>query len=188
MTQRKTQDNDHIMNPKYSWTLSNKFRNWTQPPLKMLDNNIKAGMRVLDFGCGNGYMTFPLAQIVGKEGKIYAVDLQQEMLNELELKSRSMPQKEQIEFHRCEPEAVNLNKKVDAVVCCYVLHEVPNKTATLQDFYSALEDKGVFHLIEPPFHVTKKQFSNQIDKALEVGFKLVERKRIGLNHVALFSK
>lgn len=181
-------DNDHIMNPKHAWTLTNKFRNWTQPPLKLLNGTIKEGMKVLDFGCGNGYMTIPIANAIGPKGKVIAVDLQKEMLERLKENTEQLDFADRIEFHLCKPEAVNLNEKVDTIVTCYVLHEVPNQKVTLQDFYNLLEKDGVFYLIEPPFHVTKKEFTSSITKACEVGFKLLERKRIGLNHVALFNK
>lgn len=41
---------------------------------------VQSGQRVCDLGCGNGYHTLPLAKAVGKDGKVFAVDLQPEML------------------------------------------------------------------------------------------------------------
>src|ERR1051325_11525531 len=46
------------------------------PPLK-----IKPGDSVVDMGAGSGYYTFKLADIVGPSGKVYAVDIQLEMLD-----------------------------------------------------------------------------------------------------------
>jgi ubiquinone/menaquinone biosynthesis C-methylase UbiE len=37
---------------------------------------VRAGMVVVDWGCGPGRYTGSLAQLVGKEGKVYAVDIQ----------------------------------------------------------------------------------------------------------------
>ena len=38
--------------------------------------NIREGMRVADFGCGaSGHFVFPMSQMVGKDGKVYAVDI-----------------------------------------------------------------------------------------------------------------
>ena len=41
---------------------------------------LKSGMVVADLGAGSGYHTFPLAKRVGPRGKVYAVDIQKEML------------------------------------------------------------------------------------------------------------
>ena len=47
--------------------------------LQQLD--LKPGQVVCDLGCGNGYHTLRMARQVAPGGKIYAVDVQQEMLN-----------------------------------------------------------------------------------------------------------
>ena len=51
---------------------------------KALDHlGLAAGMTVCDLGCGNGYWTLPIARTVGETGKVYAVDIQPEMLYQL---------------------------------------------------------------------------------------------------------
>ena len=42
--------------------------------------NLKAGQSVADIGAGSGYMSGRLAQQVGPAGRVYAVDVQPEML------------------------------------------------------------------------------------------------------------
>src|SRR5438477_5415212 len=45
--------------------------------------NVKPGQTVCDLGCGNGFYTLKLAQLVGPTGKVLAVDIQPEMLEML---------------------------------------------------------------------------------------------------------
>ncbi|MBM3967554.1 MAG: methyltransferase domain-containing protein, partial [Planctomycetes bacterium] len=53
-------------------------------PEEMLEQlGIKPGIVVCDMGCGDGYYTIELAKRVGPTGKVYAVDIQPEMLQEL---------------------------------------------------------------------------------------------------------
>jgi ubiquinone/menaquinone biosynthesis C-methylase UbiE len=53
----------------------------------------KVGLRpeqiVLDFGCGVGHYTIPVALNVGSKGTVYAVDKEQQALNELQQKARA---------------------------------------------------------------------------------------------------
>jgi ubiquinone/menaquinone biosynthesis C-methylase UbiE len=44
---------------------------------------IKKGQTVLDFGCGSGTYAIPAAKIVGKEGKVYALDKDRTELDNL---------------------------------------------------------------------------------------------------------
>jgi len=55
-----------------------------EQPEKALDAlNLKPGMVVADIGAGVGYMSLRLAKRIGPTGKVYANDLQPEMLNQL---------------------------------------------------------------------------------------------------------
>lgn len=48
---------------------------------------LKKGMWLPDLGCGPGYYTLPLAECVGTEGKVYAVDLDKKCIRALEKKA-----------------------------------------------------------------------------------------------------
>jgi ubiquinone/menaquinone biosynthesis C-methylase UbiE len=50
---------------------------------------LKSGQTVLDFGCRVGHYTIPAAKVVGNEGIVYAVDKEQETLNELRQKVKA---------------------------------------------------------------------------------------------------
>jgi FkbM family methyltransferase len=48
---------------------------------------LTAGQSVADIGAGTGYFSLPMAQIVGSKGRVYAVDIQPEMLAIIEQRS-----------------------------------------------------------------------------------------------------
>ena len=50
---------------------------------------IMRGQAVLDFGCGYGAYTIPVAKIVGAHGRVYALDKDKEALDELMQKAES---------------------------------------------------------------------------------------------------
>jgi len=50
---------------------------------------IRRGQTVLDFGCGYGIYTIPLAKIVGEQGRVYALDKDKEALDALMQKAKS---------------------------------------------------------------------------------------------------
>jgi len=53
-----------------------KFRDFFLPRMNTLKEvGIKPGFRVLDYGCGPGSYIIPLAELAGKSGKIYALDI-----------------------------------------------------------------------------------------------------------------
>jgi ubiquinone/menaquinone biosynthesis C-methylase UbiE len=50
---------------------------------------IKKGQTILDFGCGYGMYTIPVAKIAGKQGRVYALDKDKEALDTLMQKTKS---------------------------------------------------------------------------------------------------
>jgi ubiquinone/menaquinone biosynthesis C-methylase UbiE len=56
--------------------LSYKIIDLIRPAMNILEEvGIKPEFHVLDYGCGPGSYLAPLAELVGKEGKIYALDV-----------------------------------------------------------------------------------------------------------------
>ncbi len=51
---------------------------------------IRKGHTVLDFGCGSGTYTAPVAKIVGEQGRVYALDKDKEALDGLVQKAESV--------------------------------------------------------------------------------------------------
>ena len=62
------------------------IRRLFEPPQRLIGPYVKNGQVVADLGCGSGYYTLPLAEFVGPEGKVYAVDLGKQCIRALEKK------------------------------------------------------------------------------------------------------
>ncbi|MFC1892927.1 class I SAM-dependent methyltransferase [Chloroflexota bacterium] len=62
------------------------LRRLFEPPKRLIEPHVKKGQVVADLGCGSGYYTLALAELVGPEGKVYAVDLGKKCIRALEKK------------------------------------------------------------------------------------------------------
>lgn len=69
--------------PAIDWLERPEREEEEQPAKLMKALNIKPGMTVCDLGAGSGYFTWRLSKLVGDKGKVFAVDIQQEMLDYL---------------------------------------------------------------------------------------------------------
>ena len=58
-------------------SLDSKIRKWLQNPRKILSPYIKEGMTVLDVGCGPGFFSIERATMIGRDGMVITVVLQE---------------------------------------------------------------------------------------------------------------
>lgn len=62
-------------------SISGKMKEFISPERAIEQWELKKGDHVADFGAGHGYFTIPVAQRVGGEGKVYALDIQKSVLD-----------------------------------------------------------------------------------------------------------
>ena len=110
---------------------------------------IRPGMHVADVGAGTGYFAIPIARAVGVGGKVYAVDLQPEMLNKLGEKLVGSDALRNIELVRGEASETTLpSRSVDVVFLANVWHEVEDPAAALQEAARILAPGGSLALLD----------------------------------------
>jgi ubiquinone/menaquinone biosynthesis C-methylase UbiE len=168
--------------------LDNRIRRWLQNPRKVLSSYIKEGMAVLDFGCGPGYFTIDIAQMVGKSGRVIAADLQEGMLQKLRNKIQGTELEQRITLHKCEAKRMGLSENFDFILAFYMVHEIPDQERLFNEIGSILKPNGQFFIVEPPFHVSKKAFEETIRKARYAGFKPVQRPKVFLSKTVILKK
>ncbi len=149
--------------------LDTRLRRWLQDPQKILSPYIRAGMTVLDLGCGPGFFSTELARLVGENGRVIASDLQQGMLDKVREKIRGTELEQRITLHKCEEDRIGLDEPVDFVLAFYVVHEIPDQDRFYHEVASLLSEGGSVLVVEPPFHVSKKKFAASLERAREAG-------------------
>jgi ubiquinone/menaquinone biosynthesis C-methylase UbiE len=179
---------NHICPVKRAGILNFRIRRWLQDPQKILRPYIKEGMTVLDIGCGTGFFSIDMAQMVGRSGRVIASDLQEGMLQKLREKIQRTEFEECIVLHMCEQDKVGVSVNVDFVLAFYMVHEVPNPKNFLKEIESILKPNGQFLIVEPPFHVSKTAFQETIRKARDAGFKPFEGPKVLLSKTVILKK
>ena len=81
--------------------LASPIRKLIHPPQTILTPYVREGMTVLDIGCGMGFFSIPLAQMVGAAGKVICVDMQEKMLKRLEKRAQKAGVSARIETRLC---------------------------------------------------------------------------------------
>mgnify|MGYP003466132549 CR=1 FL=1 len=168
--------------------LDHRIRRWLQDPQKILRPYIEEGMTVLDIGCGPGFFSIDVAQMVGRSGRVIASDLQEGMLQKLRDKIQGTELEERITLHQCEEDKVGVSVNVDFVLAFYMVHEVPNPKQFFKEIKSILKPNGQVLIVEPPLRVTKKAFEETIRKARDTGLKPVEGPKVLLSKTVILKK
>ena len=110
-------------------------------------NLVQEGQTFLDFGCGTGSFTIPAARIIGKQGKVYALDCFQGQLKIVNKQSR----KEglgNIETILSNGLTGLPDESVDIVWMCDVFHELPERQAVIRELYRVLKKDGVLAIYD----------------------------------------
>ena len=130
---------------------------WLERPERIQEENpdaaiealdLKPGMNVADVGAGIGYMSFKMARKVGPSGKVYANDLQPQMLERL--KANAAKEKiTNVETVLGSATATNLPRgKMDLVLMVDVYHELSEPQGMLRDIRESLKPDGRLVLLE----------------------------------------
>jgi ubiquinone/menaquinone biosynthesis C-methylase UbiE len=132
--------------------LDSGYRRRIQPPEQLIERSgVKKGMQVLDLGCGSGAFTPFIARMVGEKGKVYALDIQADMLKQLERKLARPENKDIKNIKLIEGNAYELpfdNGSIDLVNMVTVLQEIPDRNRALQEVKRVLKPGGLFAVTE----------------------------------------
>lgn len=183
---------DHVLCPWWmGYFLASPLRRLYQNPERILAPHVKIGMVALDVGSAMGYFTLPLARLVGENGRVIAVDLQEKMIRSLRSRARRAGLAGRIETRTCSSTSLgidNLVDQVDFALAFAVMHEMPEARGTLVSIYQSLRPGGRLLLAEPSGHVTIEEFARTTATAKECGFDVVSTPTIRGSRSLLLAK
>ena len=150
--------------------------------LLLTNLGVKRGMTICDMGCGNGFYTVQLAKMTGPEGRIYAVDIQPEMLRLLARRADSQNVRNISPILGTLADPKLPPGKMDLILLVDVYHEFSHPVQMLAAMRDALSPTGVCALVEfraeddsVPIKPEHKMTKDQIMKEWTTnGFKLVK--------------
>ena len=105
-----------------------------------------AGERVLDIGCGVGFLTHEMAMRVGKSGKVIGLDKNPEMINHARRRCEGL---QQTKFYKGDAGVLPVDDKtLDAVTCTQVLLYVKDVNQVFAEMRRILKPEGRIVIVE----------------------------------------
>jgi len=151
---------------------------------------------IADIGAGSGYYSFRIAPLI-PQGKVIAVDIQQEMLDHLTKESAAQGIRN-VQPHLGTIESIDLPENtLDAALMVDAYHEFSHPAEMLQSLHKALKPGGKIYLLEyraedpeVPIKPLHKMTEAQVRKEYEaLGFTFLENKPgLPWQHLLIFEK
>jgi len=119
---------------------------FSDPERSIEQFSLGKGNYVADFGSGYGYFSFSAAEAVGETGKVYAIDVQKDLLTRLKNEAQNIRHLSNIEIIWADLDHVGGTKlresSIDAVILANVLFQLPQKDNTCMEIKRVLKRTG----------------------------------------------
>jgi ubiquinone/menaquinone biosynthesis C-methylase UbiE len=134
----------------YLEALEKPERDGYQKPREVMDAlALKPGMAVADLGSGSGYFTRRFVEAVTERGKVYAIDVEPEMLAYVKDSLEHLHIPYTAEFILARPDNPKLpTESVDLLFVCNTYHHLENRPAYFYNILSAFKPNGRLVIID----------------------------------------
>lgn len=119
-----------------------------RPELLLRELALAPGMTVADIGAGTGYYTWQLAKHVGPGGRVYAVDVQPEMIGMLDRQMAKRGVRNVVSVLGSETTVKLPPASVDLAIMVDVYHELAYPAEVLDSIVRALKPRGRVVFVE----------------------------------------
>jgi len=191
---------------RFAQTMSVEGADWLDRSERDLEENpdraidvlkLEKGSTVADVGAGSGYMTVKLAKKVGPQGKVYANDIQQGMLDLLSKRVTKSKLTNVSTVLGTQDDPKLPADTLDLVIMVDVYHELSQPQVMLRHIRDSLKPGGRLVLLEyrkedPDIPIRPEHKMSVADAKLEVeaeGFKLTKTNEdLPRQHILIFTK
>jgi len=145
-------------------------------------------MTVADIGCGRGYFSLALAELVGERGRVFAVDLQQRMLDLMLRRAGRAGVADRIQPVLSLPDDLVVQERLDLALCFWMVHEVQDPARFFSQLHGLLREGGIVVYAEPRMHVPTRRFDELVAVARQQGFAVAAGPAVRLSRAALLTR
>jgi ubiquinone/menaquinone biosynthesis C-methylase UbiE len=124
---------------------------WQLPDRVVESLAIKPGDRIADIGAGGGYFTFRLADAVGSEGKVYAVEVDDKLVEKLERKARKRGYSNVVVIKGEFDDPLLPDGEIDLVFLCNTYHHIEDRPGYFDHLRTDLERGGRVAIVDMKF-------------------------------------
>jgi ubiquinone/menaquinone biosynthesis C-methylase UbiE len=172
-----------LFSPSKILLLEDTERDKWQKPEEILNAlGIGKGQVVADIGAGSGYLTAQLSERVGETGIVYAVDVQQEMLDYIKKRIQEKDMKNVVPILNTMYDPKLPEGSLDIAILLSVYHEMENPIEFMKSLKSALKPHGKVAIMEfsdespigPPLKIRLPE-SLVMNELKQAGFALSQR-------------
>lgn len=159
---------------------------WQRPGDVMDALRLGPGSVVADIGAGRGYFTVRLAERVGSQGRVYAVDIDESNLNRLRERAERDGLKQVQTIHSTTSDPKLAPESTHAILVVNSYHEMRDFDGMMQGMFRGLKPCGLLGIIdgEAPEGRSREDYHSRHDipeslvraDAERAGFRFVEKK------------
>jgi len=171
----------HLHPVENASALEGRFRRLLQNPGRILKKYIRQGMTVIDLGCGTGFFTLEIAELLDGKGKVIAIDVQEGMLEILKQKLKNSELKQYIQILNNPAQSLGFTEKADFILAFYSFHEMKYMDHIIQALKEIMNQKAKILISEQKGHVSEEMFESIVNNMINNGFTVYERPKIFLS-------
>jgi arsenite methyltransferase len=139
----------HQDSKAYMAMLDDPARDAYQKPHEVVMSlGIKEGETIADIGAGSGYFAFRFTHHVGDSGRVYAVDINPDMIVRMNQRIRDMKVKNMVTVLSTPDDPLLMDNSIDRFFLCEVWHHIQDKTKYLGLMKKMLKPAGQVIMID----------------------------------------